>query len=74
MDQLAKLGMLKALFTPTNIVYLDAILRLLLRGTGPIHSMFWGEFKKSFPADTEVHYSRAWNALIKLHELVRSEL
>lgn len=74
MDQLAKLAQLKALFTSANVVYLDAILELLLQGTGPIHSMFWAEFKRRFPQDSDVHYTRAWNALLRLRDLVKSEL
>lgn len=75
MSQLEKLAQLRALFTPANVTYLDTILSLLLRGRGPLHSAFWGEFQQGFNAgEQDIHYRRAWNALLQLHELVKSEL
>lgn len=75
MSQMEKLAQLRALFTTANVVYLDRILSLLLRGHGPLHSAFWGEFRTAFNAgEQDVHYQRAWNALLQLHALVKSEL
>jgi len=74
MNGISKLAQLKALFTPTNVRYLDRILSLLLSGKGPLFQLFWTEFKRSFPQDADRHYSRAWGALCSLHAMVKEEL
>lgn len=68
---------LKALLTQQNLMYLDVILSMLVRGEDPeyreIYTKFWAEFSKHFSPD-QGHANSAWKGLRQLLAIVQEQL
>lgn len=71
---LETINALRELFTTRNLAYFDVILDMLTSGhVQNVYGPFWNEFLRRVPNGTLEDQTAAWDGLMRLHQVVKSQ-